>query len=108
MTKVRPLVGGGQAFFCPGCNDTHALNTSPNGPRWSYNDDADSPTFTPSIHARLQWSKNDATMADDVCHSFVTAGRIQFLGDCTHALAGQTVDIPEWPWAPHSYGGIDE
>jgi hypothetical protein len=22
-------------------------------------------------------------------------GRIQFLGDCTHALAGQTVDLPE-------------
>ncbi|MGT2429227.1 hypothetical protein ACU4HD_11865 [Cupriavidus basilensis] len=24
------------------------------------------------------------------CHSFVTDGHIQFLGDCTHALAGQT------------------
>jgi hypothetical protein len=23
----------------------------------------------------------------------VTDGRIQFLGDCTHALAGQTVDL---------------
>jgi hypothetical protein len=32
-----------------------------------------------------------------VCHSFVTDGRIQFLNDCTHPLAGQTVDIPEWP-----------
>lgn len=32
-----------------------------------------------------------------VCHSFVTDGRIQFLGDCTHALAGQTVDLPTWP-----------
>jgi len=30
-----------------------------------------------------------------VCHSFVTDGRIQFLGDCTHNLAGQTVDLPE-------------
>jgi hypothetical protein len=27
---------------------------------------------------------------------FVTDGRIQFLGDCTHALAGQTVDLPDW------------
>ena len=32
-----------------------------------------------------------------VCHSFVTDGLIQFLGDCTHALAGQTVDMPPWP-----------
>ena len=31
------------------------------------------------------------------CHTFVTDGRIQFLGDCTHALAGQTVDLPDWP-----------
>lgn len=30
------------------------------------------------------------------CHSFVTDGRIQFLGDCTHSLAGQTVDLPDW------------
>ena len=34
---------------------------------------------------------------DTVCHSFVTDGRIQFLGDCTHSLAGQTVDLPEFP-----------
>ena len=31
----------------------------------------------------------------EVCHSFVTDGRIQFLNDCTHALAGQTVDLPD-------------
>jgi hypothetical protein len=32
-----------------------------------------------------------------VCHSFVTDGRIQFLGDCTHALANQTVELPDLP-----------
>ena len=25
-----------------------------------------------------------------------TDGRIQFLGDCTHHLAGQTVDLPDF------------
>ena len=30
-----------------------------------------------------------------VCHSFVTDGRIQFLGDCTHDLAGHTVELPD-------------
>jgi hypothetical protein len=34
---------------------------------------------------------------DLVCHSFVTDGKIQFLSDCTHALAGQTVALPDWP-----------
>ena len=31
-----------------------------------------------------------------VCHSFVRNGRIEFLGDCTHGLAGKTVDLPKW------------
>lgn len=30
-----------------------------------------------------------------VCHSFIRDGRIEFLSDCTHALAGQTVDLPD-------------
>jgi hypothetical protein len=38
-------------------------------------------------------------MVDRVCHSFVVDGRIQFLGDCTHHLAGQTVDLPPWPYS---------
>ena len=38
------------------------------------------------------------TMPDGtkVCHSFIRDGRIQFLGDCTHHLAGQTVDLPDF------------
>lgn len=32
-----------------------------------------------------------------ICHSFVVDGQMQMLGDCTHALAGQTVPIPPWP-----------
>lgn len=33
---------------------------------------------------------------DTVCHSHVTDGRIEFLKDCTHKLAGQTVDLPDF------------
>jgi len=29
------------------------------------------------------------------CHSFVVDGRIQFLQDSEHELAGQTVDLPD-------------
>jgi hypothetical protein len=32
-----------------------------------------------------------------VCHSFVTDGRIQYLSDCTHAMAGQTKELADWP-----------
>lgn len=30
---------------------------------------------------------------DTVCHSFVRDGRIEFLGDCTHELAGKSVAL---------------
>jgi hypothetical protein len=31
------------------------------------------------------------------CHSFVTDGKIEFLNDSTHKLAGQTVPLPDMP-----------
>jgi hypothetical protein len=31
------------------------------------------------------------------CHSFVRGGMIEFLGDSTHDLAGQTVPVPDLP-----------
>lgn len=106
MSKIRTLEGGGQTFFCPGCDSTHAVNSHPDGPRWTYNGNPQNPTFTPSILVTCRWAQHDDSMKDDVCHSFVTDGRIQFLSDCTHKMAGQTVEIPEWPHASGTYGGI--
>ena len=103
----------GYEFRCPGCGNRHILPVGPgNGgvyARWQFNGDLDRPTFTPSVlasgskitlDADGEWSgewERDATgnTIPYVCHSFVTDGRIQFLGDCTHALAGQTVDMLE-------------
>ncbi|MDP3652410.1 MAG: DUF6527 family protein [Rhodoferax sp.] len=103
----------GYAFRCPGCGHTHMLPVGPgNGEtyaRWSFNGDLDKPTFSPSVFAqgnkqqfdeRGEWNgKWEMDAAGQpipyTCHSFVTDGRIQFLGDCTHALAGQTVDLSE-------------
>lgn len=80
-------------FRCPGCGWRHMLNTDPSiRPCWSFNGDLDRPTITPSINA---WREYGGGRETQRCHSFVTNGRIQFLGDCTHALAGQTVDLPE-------------
>lgn len=41
----------------------------------------------------------DADVHCQRCHTFITDGKVQFLSDCTHALAGQTLDLPELP--PH-------
>ena len=108
MSKVRLRVDGGQIFYCPGCKSTHSVNLTINGPRWDYNGNPESPTFSPSILVTCRWSQVEPEYKDDVCHSFVRDGRIQFLGDCTHELAGQTVVIPEWPYKPGKYGGIVE
>lgn len=92
-------------FHCPGCDDVHGVTIeAPEG--WGWNGDLERPTFTPSVLVSgTQWApeygfhkpNHDVPPGERiVCHSFVTDGRIQFLGDCTHALAGQTVDLPPW------------
>lgn len=102
---------GGWMFDCPGCGETHAIAVGKGaGPRWGFNGDAKKPTFTPSILVRHRQSEPPVTAenlaewkrapwpqvkVEHVCHSFVSDGKIQFLGDCTHKLAGQTVDLPE-------------
>lgn len=84
------------AFHCPGCESTHMVTVGvPNGPFWVWNEDMDLPTFTPSIRVST-YHYIDGVKHDILCHSYVTDGNIQFLTDCTHSLAGQTVPIPEW------------
>ena len=102
-TKLRTLHGGGQAFFCPGCQNVHQVNSHPTGPRWSFNGDPDRPTFSPSILVTYEGGDGSTR-----CHSFVRDGQIQFLADSTHALAGQEVDLPDWPYLQGAYGGVDE
>jgi len=53
---------------------------------WAWNGDVDKPTLMPSI---LTY----ASEGQPRCHSFVKAGRIRFLADCSHELAGQEVDL---------------
>lgn len=85
-------------FHCPGCKRMHAIqHGSDIGPNWSWNGSTTAPTFSPSVLVTYNGSDAGRDGAPPaVCHSFVTDGRIQFLGDCTHELAGQTVDLPEW------------
>lgn len=95
-SKLRRLEGGMVAFRCPGCGCAHQVGIEPPAPLiWGWNGDGDKPTFTPSIFVNAPHLRA-ATSNSPSCHSFVTDGRIQFLGDCTHALAGQTVDLPDW------------
>lgn len=106
-SKLRALDGNLVMFMCPGCREAHTVRVPPHPHAWGFNGDGDAPTFTPSVlvqgvrritddeHARLMAGEEIAP-TPFTCHSFVTAGRIQFLGDCTHALAGQTVPLPDF------------
>lgn len=85
-------------FQCPGCKLAHMINVG-NGhepkPRWDWDGNVEAPTFSPSI--LVTWKDPDGELSDDICHSFVRGGRIEFLGDCTHELKGQTVEIADLP-----------
>lgn len=121
--KLRSLEGGRVAYWCQGCGHLHQINVGDGpGPRWGYNNNPEAPTFTPSV--RVTWTEpanlhNPEAMqrdledvrarradgdenarvplANKVCHTFITDGRVQFLGDCTHQYAGQTLDLPDLP-----------
>lgn len=93
MPKCRPIntpdgKQHGWMLFCPACKDAHVFDK-----RWTFNDDVESPTFTPSF---LVYEHPTQPR----CHSFVTDGKIRYLGDCTHEMANQTVDLPDVDDAP--------
>lgn len=81
-------------FDCPGCGIGHAPYTKnrPGAPTWSFNGDVEKPTFAPSLLVRWDFRNGEASK---VCHSFIREGRIEFLSDCTHKLAGQAVEMAE-------------
>jgi len=64
-------------------------------PIWKFNNDLDNPIITPSIRAIYSIGFPGFPGKPMVCHSFVKNGKIQFLKDCTHKLAGQTVDMED-------------
>lgn len=75
-------------FRCPGCEFPHQCDN-----RWIWNGSKEAPTFDGSVLVRREYGEE---RVKQVCHSYVREGRIEFLSDSTHALAGKTVDLPSW------------
>ena len=83
--RAKLMDNGYSLFFeCPGCGNLHGIDTR----KWSFDGNLDLPTISPSILCHPH-------PGQPRCHSFVKAGRIQFLADCEHGLAGKTVDLPD-------------
>ena len=91
--KLHRVAENYYAFHCPGCEYGHAVTVNGHknsqGATWGWNGSIDKPTFAPSINC----NKDDP---EHRCHSVVSDGRISFLNDCFHKLAGQIVEIPDW------------
>lgn len=105
-------------FYCPGCKEIHPFDK-----RWTFNGDFERPTFEPSLRLGPYWrmhpgwdrdaapKNGDGSLVLDPegrilgavewqCHLFLRDGQLQFLGDCSHELAGKTVPLPDLPeWA---------
>jgi hypothetical protein len=123
MAKCKIIRDSAGAFFgirwwCPGCLymdgspmdvtlavDWREVPGEPESvhqagrPHWSFNGDFDKPVFGPSINS--YWG-GEYGVPKHICHSFIgingaQPGQIIFLGDCTHALVGQVVDLPDVP-----------
>jgi len=59
---------------------------------WSWNGDVEKPTLKPSILSQIIWGEAKILHK---CHSFVNDGKVQFLSDCSHDKANQTIELLE-------------
>lgn len=104
----RPI---GWSHWCPGCRQSHQFNVEvptkaypeygiAGGAQWNFDGNLEHPTFSPSMHIQAGgFTRPDGSQVTrrTLCHYFLAAGDIRFLGDCAHELKGQVVPLPEIP-----------
>jgi len=74
-------------YMCKGCGYTHVFGLKSEGGHHEFNMNLDRPTVSPSLVQNF--------VPGRMCHSFIKDGMIQYLSDCTHPLANQTIELPE-------------
>jgi len=78
--------GSHWAFHCPACDATHVFDK-----RWTWNGSVEKPTFAPSLLIH-----GDEKIGRPRCHSHVMDGKMAYCADSTHAMKGQSVELPDW------------
>lgn len=91
VKRVQTPEGPRWHWWCPGCECVHAW-----GPTWSFDGNMDAPTVSPSILTTLTAPEGEVA---ERCHVFLRGGIIEYLGDCTHSLAGRKIPLPDWPYS---------
>ncbi len=117
LSKVLRRPQGGQlAWWCPACEGVHHVPVEGTS-AWEWDGNAEAPTIKPSVKlSGVELSAEGEVLIESdrasgikrpagftyptkpfCCHFVITAGKIFFCADCTHALAGQTLDMVECP-----------
>jgi hypothetical protein len=95
--KIKIGVDGSDrlGFFCPGCNGLHwfRAKSEKNPDGWVFDGNMECPTVSSSI--LVTWG--DSVPPGRRCHLYLVGGQLKFLGDCSHAFAGQTMPLPDIP-----------
>jgi len=92
LDEMLDMEGVKYIFYrCPGCNEHHWIPVT-GSKAWQFDGNLESPTVTPSVKHTCKYGDDTP---DSVCHYFIRAGRLEYCGDCTHNLAGQTVPMPQ-------------
>lgn len=98
-SKLR-ITEVGPAHWCPGCQSMHIFyidKPTKTGSQWSWNNDLANPTFNPSMRIYIPAIPKENIPEQTFCHYFLQQGKIKYLSDCQHALAGQEIDLPDLP-----------
>ena len=77
-------------FYCVGCKSHHGISLAPG--RWTFDGNLEQPTVNPSV---LSYYEDESGKRIVTCHLFIRAGRLKYLSDCQHELAGKTVDMED-------------
>lgn len=96
VSRVLRKTEHGYAHWCPGCRIAHHFNVGgASGPQWTFDGNVELPTFAPSMRSfqPAMAGRPEVTL----CHYFLRAGVIEYLGDCAHALKGKSVTLPDFP-----------
>jgi len=111
MAKVRRQGTANWLYWCQGCEEYHQVNDT-----WQFDGNLEAPTFSPSVLVTsghfvsshkpgdkcwctyaVEYPKRPVSFKCRRCHTFIRNGMVEFLSDCSHALAGQTLPVPDLP-----------
>jgi hypothetical protein len=96
--KIKEASPGYFMMYCPGCENLHAFGES-----WGFNKDFDD---KPDVQGSLL--THPTRVRNITCHLFIRHGKIQYLTDSTHSLAGTTIDLPEIPKSRYIFHDEEE